>query len=94
MTENAAFRIEDLGADVRIDVLQRLAEQAMSDVEFRAVARHDLEGALRQFGYELNDSEMALVLSFRRALADAGIDLFLTERLTPEQLEAIHQLLP
>lgn len=93
MTENTAFRIEDLDADVRIDVLQRLAEQAMSDLDFRAVARHDLEGALRQFGYDLNDAEMALVLSFRRALADAGIDLFLTERVTPEQLEAIHEIL-
>jgi hypothetical protein len=93
MTENTAFRIEDLDADVRIDVLQRLAEQAMSDLDFRAVARHDMEGALRQFGYDLNESEMALVLSFRRALADAGIDLFLTERVTPDQLAAIHEIL-
>jgi hypothetical protein len=93
MTENTAFRIEDLAADVRIDVLQRLAEQAMSDLDFRAVARHDLEGALRQFGYDLNESEMELVLSFRRALADAGIDLFLTERVTPEQLAAIRDIL-
>ena len=92
MTENTTFRIEDIGADVRIDVLQRLAEQAMSDLDFRAVARHDLEGALKQFGYDLNDSEMELVLAFRRSLADAGIDLFLEERITPEQLETIHQL--
>ena len=92
MTENTTFRIEDIGADVRIEVLQRLAEQAMSDLDFRAVARHDLEGALKQFGYDLNDSEMELVLAFRRSLADAGIDLFLEERITPEQLETIHQL--
>jgi hypothetical protein len=92
MTENPTFSIEDIGTDVRIDVLQRLAEQAMSDLDFRAVARHDLEGALRQFGYDLNDSEMELVLAFRRSLADAGIDLFLEERITAEQLEAIHQL--
>lgn len=93
MTDNTVFSIENFAADVRIDVLQRLAEQAMSDPDFRAVARHDLEGALQQFGYDLNESEMALVLSFRRALADAGIDLFLTERITPEQLDAIHQFL-
>lgn len=93
MTDNTVFSVESFSADVRIDVLQRLAEQAMSDPDFRAVARHDLEGALQQFGYDLNDSEMALVLSFRRALADAGIDLFLTERITPEQLDAIHQFL-
>ena len=92
MTDNATFRIEDIGADVRIDVLQRLAEQAMSDLDFRAVARHDLEGALKQFGYDLNESEMELVLAFRRSLAEAGIDLFLEERVTPEQLETIHQL--
>lgn len=93
MSDNTVFSIEDLGADVRIDVLQRLAEQAMSDLEFRAVARHDLEGALQQFGYDLNDTEMALVLSFRRTLAEAGIDLFLTERVTPDQLAAIHEML-
>lgn len=92
MTENPTFSIENLDADVRIDVLQRLAEQAMSDLDFRAVARHDLEGALKQFGYDLNESEMELVLAFRRSLADAGIDLFLEERITPEQIEAIHQL--
>ncbi len=92
MTENSSFRIEDLGDDIRIDVLQRLAEQAMSDLDFRAVARHDMEGALKQFGYDLNDSEMELVLAFRRSLAEAGIDLFLEERITPEQLETIHQL--
>jgi hypothetical protein len=92
MTDNATFRIEDIDADVRIDVLQRLAEQAMSDLDFRAVARHDLEGALKQFGYDLNESEMELVLAFRRSLAEAGIDLFLEERVTPEQLETIHQL--
>lgn len=92
MTENSTFRIEDLSADIRIDVLQRLAEQAMSDLDFRAVARHDLEGALQQFGYDLNDSEMELVLAFRRSLADAGIDLFLEERITDEQLQTIHQL--
>jgi hypothetical protein len=92
MTENPTFRIEDLSGDIRIDVLQRLAEQAMSDLDFRAVARHDLEGALKQFGYDLNDSEMELVLAFRRSLADAGIDLFLEERVTAQQLESIQQL--
>ena len=44
MSENTTFRIEDISEDVRIDVLQRLAEQAMTDLDFRAVARHDLEG--------------------------------------------------
>lgn len=92
MTENRPFRLEDLSDDIRIDVLQRLAEQAMSDLAFRAVARHDLELALRQFGYDLNESEMELVLAFRRSLAEAGIDLFLTEKITPAQLEEIQHL--
>lgn len=92
MTDNTTFRIEDLDADIRIDILQRLAEQAMSDLDFRSVARHDLEGALRQFGYDLNDAEMELVLAFRRTLAEAGIDLFLTEKITPEQIAQIEQL--
>ena len=92
MSENTTFRIEDIAEDVRIDVLQRLAEQAMTDLDFRAVARHDMQGALRQFGYDLNESEMELVLAFRRSLAEAGIDLFLTEKITPEQLAQIQEL--
>ena len=37
----------DEGA-VRIEVLQRLAEQAMNDAEFRNAARDDLPGALEE----------------------------------------------
>jgi hypothetical protein len=59
-------------------VLRRLAEQAMTDLEFRSVARDDLELALRQFGYDLNETEMTLVLKFRAVLEEAGLDLFLT----------------
>lgn len=75
--------------DIRMDVLQRLAEQAMSDPEFRAVARHDLEGALSQYSYDLNEREMALVLRFRAALEEAGVDLFLAEKLGPEYVEQL-----
>jgi hypothetical protein len=72
----------DFGQEgVRIEVLRRLAEQAMSDLEFRAVARHDLEAALTQFGYDLNEAEMSLVLKFRAVLEEAGLDLFLTGNL-------------
>jgi hypothetical protein len=63
---------------VRIDVLRRLAEQAMTDLEFRSVARDDLHAALTQFGYDLNPNEMSLVLKFRAVLEEAGLDLFLT----------------
>lgn len=61
--------------EVRIPIMKKLAELAMSDAEFRAVARDDLDGALVRYGYDLNDRERALVLQFRAALADAGVDL-------------------
>lgn len=60
---------------VRIDVLQRLAEQAMSDPAFREDARDDLPATLVKYGYDLTPQELALVLRFRRSLADAGVDL-------------------
>jgi hypothetical protein len=77
--------------EIRMDVLQRLAEQAMSDLDFRAVARHDLLAALKQYGYDLNDRELALVLRFRAALEEAGVDLFLTQRLTDADKDLLRQ---
>lgn len=73
-------------------VLLKLAEQAMSDLEFRAVARHDVELALKQFGYDLNDRERTLVFSFRQALEDAGIDLFLSEDLSSDNIEMLRTI--
>ena len=67
--------------EVRIEVLRRLAEQAMTDLDFRAVARNDLNAALEQFDYHLTPSEMTLVLKFRDVLEEAGLDLFLTGKL-------------
>ena len=67
--------------EVRIPLLQRLAEQAMSDAEFRSVARHDLDAALRQYGYDLNERERTLVFRFRAALEEAGVDLNLVKEL-------------
>jgi hypothetical protein len=77
--------------EIRMEVLQRLAEQAMSDLDFRSVARHDLLAALKQYGYDLNDRELALVLRFRAALEEAGVDLFLTQRLTDADKELLRQ---
>ena len=77
--------------EIRMDVLQRLAEQAMSDLDFRAVARHDLLGALEQNGYDLNERELALVLRFRAALEEAGVDLFLAQNLTDADKELLRQ---
>jgi hypothetical protein len=74
---------------VRIDVLRRLAEQAMTDLEFRAIARDDLNAALLQFGYDLNPNEMNLVLKFRAVLEEAGLDLFLTGALKDHEDDLI-----
>lgn len=71
----------DGNADIRMDVLRRLAEQAMTDPEFRAIARDDLMMALRAYGYDLSDEELALVTRFRATLADAGVDLDLAAEL-------------
>lgn len=83
-------------SDVRMGVLKRLAEQAMSDRDFRAIAGKDLDQALRQHGYDLNPRERQLVGRFRAALEEAGVDLFLKDEIsldglfddaTPEDLE-------
>lgn len=77
--------------EVRVDLLKRLAEQAMSDPAFRSIARDDLRAALAIYGYDLNDRELALVSRFRAALADAGIDLDLVADLdlSDEQIAAL-----
>jgi hypothetical protein len=80
--------------EIRMEVLRRLAEQAMSDPAFRAVARHDLLGALDQYGYDLNERELGLVLRFRAALEEAGVDLFLTQHLTDADKELLRQAMP
>jgi hypothetical protein len=68
--------------EIRIPLLKRLAEQAMSDAAFRAAARDDLERALANYGYHLNDAELPLVRTFRDALAEAGVDLALASELS------------
>lgn len=62
-------------SEVRVEPLRRLAEQAMTDPAFRALARDDLDRALAAHGYDLNERELALVRRFRETLADAGVDL-------------------
>lgn len=72
--------------DIRMPMLKRLAEQAMSDAAFRAVARDDLDAALLQYGYELNPRERDLVFRFRTALDEAGIDLNLKDEIDLNEL--------
>ncbi|MGE3798443.1 MAG: hypothetical protein AB7G88_11465 [Thermomicrobiales bacterium] len=92
MEDLLTLRLQDYATDVRVDVLRRLAEQAMSDESFRAVARVDLMDALQQFGYELSERELDLVLRFRDALAEAGIDVFLQEPLDPAYLDLLSRV--
>ena len=75
-----------VGDEVRVELLKRLAEQAMSDPAFRAIAREDLDAALAIYGYDLNERELGLVARFRATLADAGIDLDLVQHVTDDQL--------
>lgn len=86
--------------EIRLPLLKRLAEQAMSDPDFRAVARVDLDRALRDYGYDLNDQEQLLVRRFRDSLEEAGVDLFLSpefdldlsgeaDEITAKRLEAL-----
>ena len=75
--------------EIRIEVLKGLAEQAMSDAAFRAMAREDLTLALATYGYELNQREFALVARFRASLADAGVNLDLVDRLDPAELNRL-----
>ncbi|MCC7022717.1 MAG: hypothetical protein IT338_07815 [Thermomicrobiales bacterium] len=74
---------------IRIDVLQQLAELAMSDAAFRAEAAADLPNALVNHGFELTAQELALVLRFRRSLEDAGVDLDLVAGMGDEQLASV-----
>jgi hypothetical protein len=79
---------------IRIEVLQQLAELAMSDASFRAEASADLSAALEKYGYDLLPQELALVLRFRRSLADAGVDLDLVAGMGEEQLGDLVAKLP
>lgn len=65
--------------ELRGPILKRLAEQAMSDAEFRHAAAADLDDALQQWGYRLSPRELELVHKFRATLAEAGIDLMLAK---------------
>ena len=86
--------VQDDDGSVRIEVLQRLAEQAMSDSTFREEANTNLESALTRYGYDLRPQELALVLRFRRSLADAGVDLDLVSSMGEAQLMALFESLP
>lgn len=68
-------------SEIRVPILKRLAEQAMSDEEFRSAAVADLDVALLENGYELNSRELDLVHKFRATLAEAGIDLMLDKNM-------------
>lgn len=68
-------------SEIRVPILKRIAEQAMSDAEFRSAAAADLDAALAEYGYELNERELDLVHKFRATLAEAGVDLMLDKNM-------------
>lgn len=72
--------------ELRVPILKRIAEQAMSDADFRRAAAVDLDGALKNWGYELNSLELELVHQFRETLAEAGIDLMLAKNIDMESI--------
>lgn len=57
---------------MRDDVLMRLAERASGDAEFRARAREDLDGALRDYGFELVPEELAAIRELHARVAGLG----------------------
>jgi hypothetical protein len=67
--------------EIRVPILKRIAEQAMSDEAFRRAAARDLDAALQESGYELRPRELELVHKFRTTLAEAGIDLMLDKNM-------------
>ncbi len=87
---------------IRLPIMNRLVEQAMTDDAFRAIARDDLDRALQENGYDLNSRERSLVFRFRDALSEAGIDVLLAqtagtdlgrlfEHVGPDELERMLQ---
>ena len=71
---------------IRLPLLKRLAEQAMTDAAFREIARDDLSVALTRFGYDLNERERAFVFRFRQALEEANVDLQLAKEVDLDAL--------
>lgn len=68
---------------MRDDVLMRFTDRVMNDAEFRTMARADLDGALREGGFDLNDDELSAVREFHRSasgLSDEELAGALTER--------------
>jgi predicted phosphoribosyltransferase len=54
---------------MRDDVLMNLVDRALTDPQFRARAQEDLEGTLRDEGFDLTDEELAAVKEFHQEFA-------------------------
>ena len=59
---------------MRDDVLADLAERVVSDAAFRQRAREDLDAALQEGGFELEDDEMEAVRSFHSEYVESPDD--------------------
>ena len=61
---------------MRDELLMDLVDRALGDEEFRAQAQSDPEAAMKAYGYDLDEEEMAAVVEFQRevgGLSDAEL---------------------
>jgi hypothetical protein len=80
------MRVEVL---IRDEVLMDLVDLARTDPEFKRKARADLEGTLKEYGYELTGDELAAVKEFHRqtqGMTDAALDRELVEHAKGSQM--------
>jgi hypothetical protein len=62
---------------MRDQILMQLVDKAISDPEFRANARKNVEGVLRAYGYDLTPDELGAVKAFQAetaGLSDGDLD--------------------
>jgi hypothetical protein len=73
------MRVEVL---IRDEMLMDLVDLARTDSKFKRKARADLEGALKEYGFELTGDELAVVKEFHqrtRGMSDEELDRTLAE---------------
>jgi hypothetical protein len=70
---------------MRDDVLMQLSDRVFGDAAFRAQARTDLDGALRDAGFELNSDEMAAVREFHGSTVALSDEQLMAAMADPQQ---------
>ena len=70
---------------MRDDVMIQLSDRLFGDSAFRAQARTDLDGALRDAGFQLNPDEMAAVREFHGSAVALSDDQLMAAMADPHQ---------